>query len=157
MVNGLGGRHGRESRLLFSLPNSPCYRCHPWPRTLRRWLGMSKYRAPKLKLDAGNELSANYQDVFQVIHGINHVEKKKKKRRRRRRRRRRKDNNNNNAQLHLLIKNRRWNWRLESPKKCFILDFKIMLCSNWDVTGSSTYYILYYLSFLFYGTCFSVV
>ena len=40
---------------------------------------MSKYRAPKLNLDAGNELCANYQDVFQVIHGINHVKKKKKK------------------------------------------------------------------------------
>ena len=32
---------------------------------------MSKYRAPKLNLDAGYELSANNQDVFQVIHSIN--------------------------------------------------------------------------------------
>lgn len=37
---------------------------------------MSKYRAPKLNLDAGYALSANYQDVFHVIHSIN---KKKKK------------------------------------------------------------------------------
>lgn len=36
---------------------------------------MSKYRAPKLNLDAGYALSANYQDVFHVIHSIN---KKKK-------------------------------------------------------------------------------
>ena len=71
---------GKGGRVFFfsPWPTAPATAVIHGHERLRRWLGVSKYRDPKLNLDAGYELSANYQDVFQVIHGINHVTKKKK-------------------------------------------------------------------------------